>query len=278
MHDRQIVRQHASDMEVSQARLDRLCSQQGVCTQQVRKLLQSAGLVMPCNETCRSAQRHALLALYEATQGSAWAQSDGWSSAATDHCSWYGVTCCPANASSDPLLQVGVRLRWTCRSSAVHACVHAAHAGTAASSAPACRDCHLFAGRNKKHTCKQAMATLAHDLMCTLLNVQGCSEGGVLALGLAQNNLNGTLMDSDASPTFIQDSIIQPLSPSLRAIDFSDNVLHGTLPVAFSLLSHLTELTLDINKVRGPFFSGITLSKVHNFEAGWKPWLCDHSL
>lgn len=73
----------------------------------------TTGLKQPCFDGRRhqrggiSAQeRHALVAMYEATEGSHWKNHDGWLGPEGSECSWYGVECEPTAAESTTVIHL----------------------------------------------------------------------------------------------------------------------------------------------------------------------------
>ena len=63
--------------------------------QQQLLLTAAAAAGGPCGPACQARQQAALLALFEATEGSHWFNSSGWSTPNSSQlCTWYGVFCC----------------------------------------------------------------------------------------------------------------------------------------------------------------------------------------
>ncbi|CUG92847.1 GP46-like surface antigen, putative [Bodo saltans] len=59
----------------------------------------------------RTAERAALVALYDAVDGTSWLVSTHWMSASVDHCSgWFGVTC---SETESAVIKIVLNLRGT---------------------------------------------------------------------------------------------------------------------------------------------------------------------
>jgi hypothetical protein len=188
--------------------------------------------VVPCHAAVPTAQRTALVALYNATGGPGWASRDGWLGKPGTECSWAGVTC---DAAATTVLQLSL-----------------SNNGLAGSLPAALGN---LAGLQSLEAESNSLTGALPRELGRLANLR------TLRLGL--NQLSGPLPSELAGLALLEtlslpfNHLSGPLSPTLgnlvrlQILDLSANQLTGAVPPQLGNLGSLTYLDLSGNGLSG---------------------------